>query len=151
ELFESPLLALNDEEATTREETRQKFLARLKSFVVNPSHSYEPKFCDRMNIEWTGRIFVTLNDDPSSVGLLPEVNSNTMDKLMFFRSRPYAHKWERSEVLEPKIEKELPFFARWLLNWQPPDYVVAPGRMGVRSFFDPHILNLSKQHDYHYN
>ena len=36
DLFEAPLLAINDEEATAREEVRQKFLAKIKSFVVNP-------------------------------------------------------------------------------------------------------------------
>lgn len=145
DLFETPLLAINDEEATTREDTRQKFIARIKSFVVNPSHAYHPKFCNRINIEWTGRIFITLNDDPASVGLLPEVNHNTHDKLMYFASRPFQGQWDETHVTEGRIAAELPFFARWLLNWNPPLEVINPGRMGVKSFFDPRILEFSKQ------
>lgn len=151
ELFESPLLAINDEEATSRDETRQKFSARIKSFVVNPSHSYHPKFCNRISIEWTGRIFCTLNDDPNAVGLLPEKNDSTSDKLMFFASRPYGKDWEANYVIEARIEKELPFFARWLLDWSPPRQVVAGGRMGVKSYFDPRILELSQQQISAYN
>ncbi len=145
ELFESPLLAINDEEAPARDEARQKFIARLKSFVVNPSHTYHPKFCKRLSVEWTGRVFSTLNDDPASVGLLPEVNENTKDKLMYFASRAYEGVWDDQHVIEARIDAELPFFARWLIEWQPPEFVRAPGRMGVKSFFDPRVLGFSQQ------
>lgn len=145
ELFESPLLAINDEEAPARDEARQKFIARLKSFVVNPSHTYHPKFCKRLSIEWTSRVFSTLNDDPASVGLLPEVNENTRDKLMYFGSRPFSGVWDDSAMIEARIAAELPFFARWLINWKSPTHVRAPGRMGIKSFFDPRVLDFSKQ------
>lgn len=145
ELFESALLAINDEEGISDDRTRNKFLAKLKSFCVNPSHTYHPKFCKRVNIEWTGRIFVTLNDDPASVCLLPEVNSNTEDKLSFYASRPYSGTWQSREVIEDTIAAELPFFARWLMDWQAPAEILVPGRMEVRSYFDPHILELSRQ------
>lgn len=152
EIFESPLLASNDEEAPARDETKQKLLARIKSFVVNPSHAYHPKFCNRINIEWTGRIMFTLNDDAGSVGILPETNSNTQDKLSFYASKPYQGKWGNRQEVEGTIERELPFFARWLLDtYQPPAEVIIGGRMGTKSFFDPTILEISKQQSYSYN
>lgn len=146
ELFESFLLAINDEEAPSGDAARRKFDARMKAFVVNPSHTYHPKFQKRVNIPWSGRLFVTLNDDPESVGLLPEVNANTRDKMMFFGSRPYQGKWGDRGEIEARVAAELPYFARWLLNWKAPESALAGGRMGVASFYDPRILELSKQH-----
>ena len=65
---------------------------------------------------------VTLNDDPQSIGILPEVNFNTSDKLMFFSSLPYEKQWPERDELESTIERELPFFARWLLDvYKSPD------------------------------
>lgn len=145
DLFQTPLLAVNDEESPEREAVKQKFLARIKAFVVNPSHTYEPKFCNRISVHWTGRIFVTLNDDPNSVGILPEVNDNTRDKLMFFASRPFVGKWGENHDIEARIAAELPYFAAWLLRYVPPPEVLCDGRMGVESYFDPRILELSQQ------
>jgi hypothetical protein len=151
ELFESPLLLINDEEAISDYRVRMRFLARIKSFVVNPAHMYHRKFGTPFSVEWTGRLFSTLNDDASSVGVLPEVNENTADKLMFFRSRPRQGRWGDNHEIEAKIAKELPLFARWLLNWTPPEAVLADGRMGVKSFFDPYILTLSNQQNNNYH
>lgn len=149
ELLSSPLLMINDEDAPTRDETRQKLIARLKSFVVNPSHMHQARFQSRVNVEWTGRIFITLNDDPGSAGLLPFVHHNTHDKMMFFGSqpRPKDEPWEENRVTEKRITQELPYFAKWLMNWTPPEHVRAAGRMGVKSFYDPAILTLAQQED----
>lgn len=140
ELLESFLLTINDEEAVTDHKSKSKFLARIKAWVVNPTHPYSPKYCDRTPVDWTGRIFCTLNDDHSSVGLLPEVNDNTADKMMFFGSRPFEGHWPERSVIESTVAAELPYFARWLLEWSPPENVVISGRMGVVSFFDRRVL-----------
>lgn len=150
ELFESPLLMINDEEAISNMQVRLKFLARLKSFVVNPAHMYHRKFGSPFSVEWTGRLFATLNDDPDSVGILPEVNSNTSDKISFFRALERRGNWEDNHILEAKIAAELPFFARFLLEWKPPEGIVIGGRMGVKSYFDKHILETAIQQNAHY-
>lgn len=152
DIFRAPLLAINDEEAPDDERERMKFLARIKSFVVNPSHTYHPKFLGRLRIEWTGRIFVTLNDDASSVGLLPEINDNTGDKLSFYGSRPYSGDWLESELLEATIARELPFFACWLLGaYKPPAEIMGLSRMGVHSYFDRRIARIGRQQHPSYN
>jgi len=143
EIFSTPFLSINDEEAPAGKTEKARFLARIKSFAVNPTHMFHPKFKDRISIEWTGRILCTLNDDPKAAAILPEPNANTMDKLMFFGSRPFAGTWP--ENTEAIISKELPFFASWLLNWQPPPIVLSQDRMGVTSFFDRRILELCVQ------
>jgi hypothetical protein len=147
ELFEAYLVAINDEEAPINEAAQNKFLNRLKSWVVNPEHAFQKKFHDVLNMPHTGRMFSTLNDDPKSIGLLCEVNENTADKMCFFgsRPRPADKPFPGRDALEALIAAELPFFARWLLNWTPPSEVLSQDRMGVKSFFDPHVLELSIQ------
>ena len=152
ELFNSALLAVNDEDSPNSENSRKRMLAKLKGLVVNPSHKYHAKFEKPVTIEWTGRIFVTLNDDPGSVGMLTEVERNTLDKQMLFLSQPYAGVFLPQEELEPKLAKELPFFAHWLLYiYKPPADVISDDRMGVKSYFDPKILELSNQQTFSSN
>lgn len=145
DLFECFLWLINDEESPRSEQARQKFLSRLKASVVNPVHTYHPKFCARVPVEWVGRLGVTLNDDPHSVGMLPEVNSNTEDKMMFFASQPYEGVWGTNSEIESAISEELPAFARWVLDYSDAPHVLEPGRMGVRSYYDPVVLGLSRQ------
>lgn len=146
ELFSAALLAVNDEDSPSNEHARKRMLAKLKGLVVNPSHSYHAKFEKPVTIDWTGRIFITLNDDPGSVGMLMEVESNTRDKQMFFATQAYAGKFPAQDTLEALIDKELPLFAHWLLNvYTCPPEVLSDDRMGVVSFFDPHIARLADQ------
>ncbi len=152
ELFSATLLAINDEESPRSEAARQSLIAKIKAHVVNPTHTYHPKFCSKVTVYWTGRIFITLNDDAMSVGLLPEVNSNTQDKMMFFASKEYDGVWDDNAVVEARIAAELPKFAWWLDKvYVPPDFVLAPGRVGVKSYFDPVILDLSRQQNFAFN
>jgi hypothetical protein len=151
ELFSAALLAVNDEDAPSSEASRSRMLAKLKGMAVNPSHHYHAKFATPVTIDWTGRIFITLNDDPSSVGMLPEVSANTRDKLMFFASQPYAGSFPPQDELEALLAKEIPYFAHWLLEYKPPQEVLSDNRMGVVSYFDPRILEVGHQQTFSSN
>lgn len=145
ELFSAALLAVNDEDAPGTEASRRRMLARVKGLVVNPSHKFHAKFRVPMTIDWNGRVMVTLNDDPGSVGMLLEVDTNTRDKQMFFASQPYKGVFPPQRELENIVAVELPYFAHWLLSYKPPPQVLTDDRMGVQSYFDPRILELSTQ------
>lgn len=150
ELFDHFLWCLNDADSP-RDGERGSVLSKIKDTVVNPSHNYHKKFGDPAQVDWLGRLVVTLNDDPGSVALLPEVNSNTHDKLCFFASRPYGRPWPANHVIEATLDKELPAFCRWLLDWAPPADVLENSRVGVASFFDSHVLETSRRQGYAYN
>jgi hypothetical protein len=150
ELFDSYLWVLNDADAP-RDGEKGSVLSKIKDAVVNPTHNYHRKFGDKTQVDWVGRLVVTLNDDPASVGLLPEVSSNTADKLCFFASQPYAKQWPRGDVIEKTIAKELPAYARWLLDWGAPEDVLENSRVGVKSFFDPHVLETCRRQHFAYN
>lgn len=144
ELFHSGLLAINDEDSPNSDAARKKMAAKIKGLVVNPHHKYHAKFERPFTLIWQGRAMATLNDDPGSVGMLTDVEQNISDKLMFFASQPYAGVFPQQTELEAIIARELPHFAWWLENaYQPPDEVLSNDRMGVKSYFDPHILELA--------
>jgi hypothetical protein len=143
---------VNDEEQPSSEAARLRMLAKIKGSVVNIIQSHLAKFNSPVVVEWVGRIVMTLNDDAGSVGLLPEVCDNSSDKICFFKSKPYAGIWPVMEETESIITKTLPFFAHWLLNkYIPPKEIMTDPRCGVRSFFDPHILELSNHQTYSTN
>lgn len=149
DLFSVCTWAINDEDAPN-DGQRTKFLAKLKASVVNPEHTYHPKFLAKTQVSWQGRIIVTLNEDPASVAILPEVNSNTADKMMFFKCCPPGVSFPPNAVLEAMIEAELPHFVEFLLQWEPPDDVVEESRVGVKSYFDPEVLSTARhQHVSH--
>lgn len=152
EIFETPLILINDEDSPKTEGSKNKFATKIKSFTVNPDHTYHPKYCARFSVAWTGRIYITLNEDPYSVAVLPEVNSNTYDKMSFYASQPYAGDWPIN--VELILANELPKFARWLIDhFKLPDDLknTTDSRMGVKSYYDPVILDLSKQQVFAYN
>jgi hypothetical protein len=152
ELFSAPVWAINDEEAPYGPE-RRAYLAKLKSCVVNPEITYHPKFAKKLSLPCQSNIIITANDGPASVGVLPEVNDETRDKMMFFSTQAYAGRWPERDELEAIINRELPHYGRYLLDWEPPAEVLEKKqrRMGVESYFDPRLLALSQQQAYCYS
>src|SRR5262249_45860422 len=144
ELFEVGLLAMNDEDAPSNEYTQARMLQRLKGLVVNPEQTCHPKFKKRASCVWCGRVFVTMNKDAASLGQLPEVNRDTRDKFMFFEASSYKGRWGSQAEVEARIAKEMPFFARFLLRYQPPKEILIGGRTGVESYFAPSLLQTAK-------
>lgn len=153
DIFKSGLLAINDEDAPSDERERKAWQQAIKAFVANPSQTYHPKFCEKMSIEWLGRLFITLNEDPQSIEILPEINSNTRDKIMLFGSQPFDGLWPDKYTLERQIIIELPYWIRGELIDRPYyEDVIEPGsRMGVISFHDPEIIKLSRRQEHSYN
>lgn len=152
DIFKATLLTINDEDAPKNDAARTKFLSRVKAIVVNPFHRHSARFRTSLTVEWCGRFIATLNDEPGAVGLLPEVNHSTEDKMMFFRAVPYAGKWGSQKETEAHIARELPYFAWWLLNeYEAPDEVLVNGRLGVRHYYDPDILKIARQQAFSFN
>lgn len=146
ELFGAALLTVNDETAPSGEAEKRRMHMKLKSFVVNTSHTYHAKFEKPFEITWCGRSCNTLNDDPASVGILAEVDDTTRDKLMFFASQPYKGVFPSIDKIKVILDRELPFFCHWLLNIYKPDpKVLSNDRMGVKSYFDPDVLDMAQK------
>ena len=60
--------------------------ARLKEHIANDTFLINGKF-KKSGVFWRGRISCTLNDDPVSTRLLPDLDMSIKDKLMVFKCR----------------------------------------------------------------
>lgn len=140
QLFCSYLLVINDKDGPKDDALRKRMLARLKELTVNPRHTWNRKYMRETVIEWTGRIVVTTNDDPGSLGLLPELTPSIIDKIMIFGTYGRTKPWPPIRVIEDTIERELPYFAAWLERvYDPPDRVLVSDRFQVASYIDPRV------------
>ena len=85
---------------------------------------------------------MSLNMDINSLSVIPSLDSSNRDKLMALRiSNKATSNFPRNSVLEKTIEDELPYFAKFLLDWTIPKKVEDVGRFGVRSFIDTTIAD----------
>jgi hypothetical protein len=95
---------------------------------------------------------VSCNDDAHSVQMLPALDHSVIDKLMLFRVPPDSPKpkflpFDKGEVT---IERELPFFARFLADWETPEHCMDldPRFGGVKAFADPYLVKAANQSSY---
>lgn len=118
---------------------QRKATELIKRGVANPRIEFMAKYSDAVTLPWAGRIIVSLNDDPNSMSVLPTMDSSNKDKLMAFRvcQEPFA--FPDKEELESTIAKELPHFAKWLMDWKPPVEILDDDRFGIKSFIDRSI------------
>jgi len=132
-LFQSAVWAVDDVVPLTDRKSHMKFSALIKKMAANRTFSVREKFKVDKTIEWNGRVVVTCNTDPESIRILPDVDLSNRDKINLFKVA------DRDTFTFPKnaaeiIQAELPFFLRWLLDWQPPDHVLGDSRYGVRTY-----------------
>jgi hypothetical protein len=118
--------------------TRQELAMRLKAMAAKPTVRYEPKFQNSSELPFKGRVIVCCNTDPESLRILPTMDGTIQDKIMLFRFNYnyHAHFFDNNSENEGRILRELPFFLRWLLNYQVDPRVIDTkhARFGVISF-----------------
>tara|TARA_Y100000996_G_scaffold246073_1_gene193473 strand:- start:4622 stop:6793 length:2172 start_codon:yes stop_codon:yes gene_type:complete len=114
----------------------------VKKSVANPRIEYHAKYVDAVSVPWTGRVIFSLNMDANSLSVIPSLDSSNRDKLMALRvSNKATSKFPSNTVVEEVIEKELPHFARFLLDWEAPAEVKGASRFGVVSYIDKSIAS----------
>jgi hypothetical protein len=150
DLVGSAFLTVNDSDFPRTEGLRQKVLLGYKDFAVNPYRISHPKFMKKLSIVSVPRMGVTLNNDAGSTGIMPEISHNTEDKFMFFQAKPAPQGYfPEDDVLEAEFKKALPYYLHYLINvWQPPAEILIKTRMGCKSYYDPHILDMSNSQSY---
>ena len=118
---------------------QRKATELIKRGVANPKIQFMAKYADAVTLPWAGRIILSLNDDPNSMSVLPAMDSSNKDKLMAFKVCAEPFVFPPKAELEALIEQELPYFAKWLMDWKPPVEVLDDDRFGVKSFIDKSI------------
>lgn len=130
ELFDNGLWAVDDSEGTVSSAHHRKFSEIVKRMAANTTFRFHAKFRVPMVVSWQGRVFVTLNRDEESVRLIPDLSISIMDKIMLFRARENYNgtqfRFPRGGVdaVSAILDRELPAFARWLLDFQIPDCLI---------------------------
>ncbi len=133
-LGESALWVLDDSQAASDPVAHRKFYELVKKLASNPTINFRKMYADAETQEWAGRLFCTLNDDSHSLQMIPDLSLSLEDKVHIFKATEGARKFPPRHELESMIARELPHFARWLLEWVPPEHVVARNRFGVRNY-----------------
>lgn len=112
------------------------YSAMIKKMVANGAFMYQPKYVETEDIPWLGRLIILCNTDPESLRILPAVDINNADKLMFFRStdEPLV-----DEDASDKAVEELPAFAAYLARYEIPEECKGTPRFGVRGYLHPDL------------
>lgn len=135
-VFKYGLLFVDDAQPLADRRAHGLFSAIIKQLSANDEFTYTAKYQDSVKISWLGRVVVTLNDDPESLGMLPDVTISNKDKLMFFRVQG-----KEMEEKDPgaKVEKELPYFARYLSKYETPEECRGTPRYGVKCWLESEL------------
>jgi hypothetical protein len=146
-LFAAPIWVLDDATPTTDSRRKAHYSALVKKITANTTSTYHAKFQTPCTVRWRGRLVVTMNDDPVSIQTLPDTDLSILDKIMLFRCRDRKFLFPPNTQLETIIATELPHYGKWLLEWQPPEHVIAQNRYGVVSYHEAQTHDTAKQNN----
>jgi len=146
QLFNVALWTVDDNSANVDAITHKKFSAMIKKMSARQLFESHQKFRTPCQVEWAGRVVITANDDEESARIVPDLSINILDKMMLFRSaRKAPVTFPARKELIALLERELPHFARFLLDFEYPDHCKGSTRFGVRAYHEPSLLETAEQ------
>ena len=125
---------IDDGSVNCDQRSQQKFAEMIKRAVANPNMSYHAKHQDQQRVEWHGRIIVTLNDDASSLGMIPNIDTGLQDKVIVLKFSDKKRDFPPKAQLEGTIQAELPYFSRWMLDYDVPAGLIGEPRFGINAY-----------------
>lgn len=140
QLFESALWLVDDNSSTVSAQKHAVFSSTIKKLTSNQIFEYNKKFSVAATVEWLGRVFVTANDDEESLRIIPDLEMSSLGKTMLFRTTKTPYVFPSSREIENILNRELPHFARWLLEWEPPVHTQGTQRYGVACYHEVSLL-----------
>jgi len=146
DLFEVPLWTCDDDSAGENTAKQAQFFAAMKKMAANQCFKHNRKFEVATMVEWSGRVYVTTNLDFVSSRMLGPQDDTSLDKTCIFRcTKESKIVFPTRHELHKIIDQELPNLLRWLLSWNPPDFVTRDVRYGYRAYHEPSLLEQSHQ------
>lgn len=139
-IYEHPYVVFPDTFGELNERERTKFTSLIKNIVANGERIVNHKYGAQENIEWKGRVIVSLNLDEKSAEALPDVHKQDADKFMLLK----VTRGELASTLTPEewdsvVKEEAPYLAYYLLQHKIPDDLTEP-RFGVKTFHNKDII-----------
>lgn len=148
-LMDDPLWCVDDEIPANTPGARAKIAGMFKKVTAQSGLICNEKFRKAGQVDWNGRVGMTMNMDFTSMRILTgSLDNNSLDKMCLFRCQnvPGLKFPDRLELMKI-LAVELPAFARWLLDWKWPDHILAvrDARFGFEAFHDSMMLERGMQ------
>lgn len=146
DMFNHAVWALDDSTILGDHDALKKFSALVKKAVANPSFPYDKKYGYKGSVPFNGRFTCTLNDGPSSIGILPDTDQDLLDKVILLRT---GDKQMNLAPTEPEryevLRVELPFYLRWIAQTGHAEWIgCSDGRCEIDSWHDSWVLDQAK-------
>ena len=138
-LFSYGLWTVDDETPSAGYDQHTAFSSKIKEFTANDEFLVNEKFKKAGTIFWRGRLSVTLNDDPVSIRLLPDLDMSIKDKIMAFHCNGG---WEFTPTFREDIEKEMTYLAAYVRDYKIPKKCQSV-RFGVKEYMSSKICDLA--------
>jgi hypothetical protein len=146
QLFEHAYWTVDDSSVAMDQQHKRKWSAAGKRMAANQVFECHEKFRTPTSVEWTGRLGVTANSDEVSAAIVPDLSISNLDKInLFLAADTAAVVFPNRRDLLKIVKDELPFFARWLLDFQIPDDLIGSSRYGVKAYHEQSILRSAEQ------
>ena len=141
EMGEVAIWNVDDGTSAADWKSHNRFSEMIKKAAANQFITYHPKFKDSCSLPWCGRVVTTLNDDPQSLSMLPNLDGTILDKLMLLKCSDIDLGFSVSATENnDRVTAELPFFLRWLVDYKPPAHIVTSARFGFEPFHHPELV-----------
>lgn len=135
-LFNVGVWTCNDTVTKGDAKERAVFAKGLKKMAANQLHVVEAKFRNANSIPWCGRVLVTLNTDPMSMQVLPDVDISNRDKISLYKTSD-------AKLDDPDAarhaKEEMGALCAFLMRWEIPEHCKGDARWGVRNYLHPDL------------
>jgi len=135
--YDYGLWTIGDARPNQDYKSRQHYTVRIKKLVANRQFLANEKYEKAYMTHWYGGLVVTCNDDPVSIGMLPDLDQSISDKVTFLRINPKSDPVFANP--DQVLEDELPHFAGWLLASQDATTVEPDTRFGHKAYHDDYM------------
>jgi hypothetical protein len=146
EQFDAPLWVCDDGTTTTDPRKARRASEVVKSVAANQTFRSNGKYLKAFQNEWVGRMIITMNDDEESLRGLPDTGISILDKISLIRTRAEApHNYPSQAEISRILDRELPWYCRWLLVWEVPEHLHGKSRFGLKQHHDAELLVACRQ------
>lgn len=146
ELFQAEHLVIEDEAASSDPRVRKKFGSEIKGLTANRNQKCHAKNREALTLRPIWRVSITLNDDPASLLVLPQLEHGLRDKLILLHARAFEMPVDTStetgeEMLWRQLTAELPAFQHHLDGLNIPEDC-RDARYGLAAYHNPDLIEL---------
>ncbi len=140
-LFESPVWAIDDAVANADSKAHAIYSQIVKKVVANFSLTYRRMYANPVTLPWEGRVVVTLNDDPESITMLPNIEQSMLDKVIFLKATKTSVEFKGADAV---VQSELSSFGAYLRFYEIPEALLGDFRFGLKAYHHPELLRTAK-------